>query len=533
MNMTFDVVCVGSGAGGLGAALAAADAGASVVVLEKGPRLGGTTAYSNGELWVGANDLAQEAGMPDTAAETRQYLDFLSEGVATPELRDNFIVRAKEAINFLRDCGVHLQVIDRYPDYYYPDVPGSKGQGRYLEAMPFDQKQLGELSDLVLISPHETSWVTNAETVATAGRPIETMKLSAKHMERGELCGGAALIAALVKAGADRGVEFRSSTSAVRLISKDGRVSGVRVRGEAGEYVVQARHGVVLATGAYDHNETFLKAFELHDGIKGLAPTTVTGDHIILAGQVGAAVVKTRPPETSPLFLGFHTPGEEDAGVPKFRYTMMSMAHSILVNRRGARYSSTALSLPIMAALNQIDENGEAVNWPTWQILDQNFRDKFPLGDVAPGAQLPEGMAAIADTIRELAEIAGIDPDGLEHTIDRWNQFCDRGVDEDFGRGTNPLEKVFFGGDLGRIDRPPFVAVKQSWVSANIPSAGLQINADAQAVSLAGDPIPGLFVTGNAAAMVDIGARYQSGLGISRGITYGYVAARKMFPEQR
>lgn len=532
MDSMFDVVCVGSGAGGLGAALAAADAGASVIVIEKGPQLGGTTSYSNGEIWVGASDLAEAAGIPDSPDETRQYLEFLSEGTAAPELRDNFIVHSVEALKLLNDCGVQLQVINGLGDYYYPEVPGSKAEGRYLEAVPFDQKQLGALADLVLISPYDTSWVTNNEGVMTAGQPIETMKLAAQHQERGELCGGAGLIAALMKAGFDRGVEFRPSTSAVRLVMNDGRVTGVRVQGESGEYVIGARRGVVLATGAYDHNDSFLKTFELHDGVKGLAPTTVTGDHIVLGGQVGAAVVKTRPPGTSPLFLGFHTPGEEDNGVPKYRYTMMSMAHSVLVNRRGLRYSQTGLSLPIMAALNEVDENGEALNWPTWQILDQNFRDKFPLGDVPPGAPLPEGMAATADTIRELAEIAGIDPDGLEYTIERWNKFCDRGVDEDFARGTSPMEKSFFGGDLGRIDRPPFVAVKQSWVSANIPSAGLQINADGQAISLTGNPIPGLFVSGNAAAMVDIGARYQSGLGISRGITYGYVAARKMFGER-
>jgi 3-oxosteroid 1-dehydrogenase len=528
MDSTFDVVCVWSGAGGMGAALAAAAAGASVLVIEKGPRLGGTTAYSNGEIWVGANDLAKEAGMPDSPEETRKYLDYLSEGVASPQMRDNFIERSREALRFLRGCGVELQVVHGLADYYFGEVPGAVSEGRYLEAAPFEQKQLGELADLVLISPHETSWVTNDETVATAGEPIETMKLAAGHQERGELCGGAALIASLMKAGAERGVEFRTSSSAIRLITDDGRVTGVRVRGPSGDYVVRARRGVVLATGSYDHNDTFLKAFELHDDIKGLAPTTVTGDHIVLAGQVGAAVVKTRLPHVSPMFLGFHTPGNEDNGVPKYRYSMTSMAHSIIVNRRGLRYSQTWLAPHISTAINQTDENGETPNWPTWQILDQNFRDKFPLGDVPPGADLPEGMAATANTIRGLAEIAGIDPDGLEYTVDRWNKFCDRGVDEDFNRGTSPFEKAFFGGELGRIDRPPFVAVKQSRVSANIGSAGLHINTDAQAIRLTGEPIPGLFVTGMSAATTDIGARYQSGTGISRGITYGYVAAQKM-----
>ena len=77
------------------------------------------------------------------------------------------------------------------------------------------------------------------------------------------------------------------------------------------------------------------------------------------------------------------------------------------------------------------------------------------------------------------------------------------------------------------------MAVKQSLLCVNSPSAGLRINADAQAVNLAGDPIPGLFVAGMSAASVDYGARYQSGLGISRGITYGYLAARHMLARRR
>ena len=279
-----------------------------------------------------------------------------------------------------------------------------------------------------MLSPYGTSWRTTQEAVRTAKRPAELGELYAGHMERGELCGGAGLIAALAKAAADRGVEFRTSTRAARLVMNDGRVGGVRARGGSGEYVIGARGGVVLATGAYDHDAAFMKAFELHDHIATMAPRTVTGDHLVLGGQVGAAVAKTKPPELSPLLLGFHTPGEQyDGGRPKYQYCMSALAHSILVNRRGLRYSPSALYPDIMAGINRVDENGEAVNWPTWQILDQNFRDKFPLGDVPPGAPLPDGMATTADTIAELAKAAGIDPDGLEQTTERWNGFCERG----------------------------------------------------------------------------------------------------------
>jgi hypothetical protein len=527
---SFDVICVGSGGGGLSAAITAADAGMSVVVLEKSSQIGGTCAYSDGQIWVGANRLAREAGMPDSPVETRQYLEFLSMGVAEASLRDNFVERAPEAVNFLIDCGVALQVIRGLADYHYPNAPGSKQEGRYLEVVPVAEAELGELADLVQTSPHGNGWMTNQEVMASESES-EMTAVIARHVERRERCTGAGLAAALAKAAAERAAHFRPSTAAVRLVMRDGRVDGVVIRDESGQSLLHARRGVVLATGGYDYSPVFMKAFELEDEVYSMAPATTTGDHLILGSRVGAAIVKTRLPETSQLTLGLHTPGDEHEGSPKYRYCLPALAHSILVNRRGRRFGDEK-SRGIKPRLRDLDDRGDAANWPTWLILDQNYREKFTLGAVGPGDPLPVGMADSADTIRELAEIAGIDPTGLEETIARWNEFCARGADEDFGRGSTLLTTVVRSEILGRIDRPPFLAVKLSWLSLNTPSAGLRITANAEAVDIAGNPISGVFVAGNAAASVDTGARYQSGLGNSRGLTYGYLAARTMVARQ-
>ena len=114
-------------------------------------------------------------------------------------------------------------------------------------------------------------------------------------------------------------------------------------------------------------------------------------------------------------------------------------------------------------------------------IFDQNFRDKYVLGFKAPGEPLPEGTTVMADTIRELAEQTGIDPDALQDTVERYNHACQTGVDEEFGRGTWPWAVQSWGDKrlkpnpvMGPLDKPPFHALKLVRVGMGIPSAGLE-----------------------------------------------------------
>src|SRR6478752_1638816 len=114
-----DVICVGSGGGGLGAGITAAEAGAEALVIERAPRLGGVLAFSGGQVWAGAGHLAAAAGIDDSEQDTTTYLDFLAEGAAVPELRDVFVRRTPEALRFFTEGGVALQVIRGLPDYYF------------------------------------------------------------------------------------------------------------------------------------------------------------------------------------------------------------------------------------------------------------------------------------------------------------------------------------------------------------------------------------------------------------------------------
>jgi 3-oxosteroid 1-dehydrogenase len=165
-------------------------------------------------------------------------------------------------------------------------------------------------------------------------------------------------------------------------------------------------------------------------------------------------------------------------------------------------------------------------------VFDQNFRDKYGLGSFLPSMEFPEGMVARADTLRGLAEALGVDANGLENTVARFNRFAEEGIDRDFGRGSYPWAVMMTGDrrmknpNLGPLVKPPFYGLRLHVTSVGVNAAGLKTNAQAQVLHVRQVPIPGLYAAGNSAAPLDIGAGYQSGLANLRGMVGGYLAGR-------
>jgi 3-oxosteroid 1-dehydrogenase len=532
-----DVLCLGSGAGGLAAAITAGDAGARVAVVEKAAKLGGSTAYSGGQIWAGPTHLAAAAGIADSAADVSRYLEFLGEDTAEPELREGFVAHAAEAVRFICEMGVPLAVVEGLPDYFYPDAPGSKAEGRIHEVEPFDQRRLGELAERVADSPYGTGSVTSRDRVECGGQ-APNPEIAARrrgHAERGERCAGPGLAAALVKAADERGAAFHTSTSAVRLVSDGERVVGAVVRDADGERTIKAARGVVLATGGYDWNAALLKDLEQMVGIRSMAPPTMEGDHLALAADLGARIAVPRPPHASGVAFGFHTPGESVDGRDAYRYFTPGLPHSMIVNAAGRRFADDSFHPDLIAAMSREDGMRDGpVNWPAWLIVDAAYREKYPLGAVPPGAELPDGMGVSAPSVAGLAEAIGVDPDALVAEVERFNSFCAAGHDADFRRGSLPYTRLLNGDarmanpNLGPLERPPYLAIELIRVGFNLPAGGLATDAAGAVRSVRGERIPGLFAAGNAAAQLDVGAGYNSGIGIQRGLMYGYLAAREM-----
>src|SRR3954464_15046388 len=127
-DSTVDVVVVGSGGGGLTAALAAADAGASGLVAEKQPLLGGSTAMSGGMAWVPDNPVMRAAGVSDSYGDAMAHFEAVVGDVgpaSSYERRHAFLTAGPEMVSFLQREGVQLVYCPGYSDYYSNARAGS------------------------------------------------------------------------------------------------------------------------------------------------------------------------------------------------------------------------------------------------------------------------------------------------------------------------------------------------------------------------------------------------------------------------
>lgn len=533
-----DVVCVGSGIGGLSAALTAAERGASVLVLEKFELLGGVSALSSGQLWLGPNHLAQEAGIADTDEEASAYLTHLSQGFSTDDRRDVFVQRANEAVRYFTDViGLEMTVVRGLPDYYYPAVKGSKAEGRYIEVKPFAAERLGEWADRVLTSPYGDgySYTTSNEWVQMQSGGDHVGACLQRHLAAGERCAGAGLAAAQVRAALDRGVQLRAATEVTELVIENGAVLGVIAKDADGSRRIEARRGVILATGGYDWRRDLVRAFDALPEAGTMAPPSVTGDHLTMAAKAGAIPVPARAPSQSPIFIGYKVPAETIYGHGSYRMWLPGNPHQIAVNRSGRRFANDSFYPDVATKVARFDGQEQGMpNWPAWIVFDQNLVDKYGMMPTWPGQPLSEGMAIQADSLDALAVETGIDAEGLRDTVARFNGFCETGTDEDFGRGTVPWGRIMTGDprlpnpNLGPIERGPFYATRIERVTMGVPTAGLPIDIDARVIAADGRPVPGLYAAGNSAAWLDIGGGYNSGIANTRGMLYGYLAALAM-----
>jgi 3-oxosteroid 1-dehydrogenase len=149
-----DLVCVGSGVSGCAAAITAAEAGLKVVLLEKSHKLGGTTTWSLGIVWVGNSHLARARGVVDSATDTRAYLDYLGGGRNDPEVTQSYVDHAPEAHHFFESVvGVPFYLVEGLPDHYYPAGAGSRLSGRSHQVLPFEASSLGRGKETWILLP--------------------------------------------------------------------------------------------------------------------------------------------------------------------------------------------------------------------------------------------------------------------------------------------------------------------------------------------------------------------------------------------
>lgn len=560
-----DLLVVGSGAGGLSAAVTAAHLGLKVIVVEKDPQFGGTTAWSGGWMWIPRNPLAIEAGIVERMEKPLSYLrrelgDKFDESRAR-----TFLTNGPRMVEFFRK-NTALQFIDgnAIPDFH-GHTPDAATGGRSICAAPFDARQLGDrLHDLKPPLHETTLWGMGIASGAELRHFLNALhqpasfwyvtKLVLRHWRdllvhrRGtRLVNGNALIGGLAQSAFDLGVQIRVNTPVVRLLQQpDQRVTGAVVQTPQGEHIIHARCGVVLATGGFPHDPARKQQLLPH------APTGHehwsagnrgnTGDGLRLGERAGGVVANdlVQAAALAPVSLVPREHMGSEGSTAHFPHLIERAKPGLIaVTAQGVRFTNEANSYHDMMQ-GLLAETPAGAKPEAWLICDHAFIRYYGLGAVKPapmplGPWLANGYLKRGQSLAELASACGINAQTLQASVQRYNALSQDGKDRDFGRGDTPYNRI--QGDainatrrglrnpcMGPIETGPFYAVKVVMGSLGT-FAGLRVNDHAQVINASGQPIPGLYAGGNDLSSM-MGGHYPAG-GITLGpaMTFGFMAA--------
>ncbi|WP_176054504.1 FAD-dependent oxidoreductase [Paraburkholderia caribensis] len=547
-----DVLVLGSGAGGLSAAVTAAAQGLRVMVAEKEDVFGGTTAWSGGWMWIPRNPLATRAGIREDIDAPRTYLKSELGAQFDADKADALLARGPEMVEFFEQHTA-MRFVDgnRVPDFH--TTPGAATGGRSVCAMPFDGRELGPLihklreplsvmtiKGMALASGQDLAHFYRA-TRSVKSALYVTRRLAAfawqklRHGRSMHLVNGNALVARLLKSAADRNVDLRTRARAIGLLRDDARVTGARVEIGGVVHEVRAARGVVLACGGFPHDVARrASTFAYTPSGKehwSAAPRSNTGDGIRLGESIGARFDDTldAPAAWAPVSLV-----PQRGGDVAFAHLIERAKPGVIaVTRAGQRFVNEASSYhDFMSALLGTTPRGAEVC--AWLICDHRFQRRYGLGFSKPfpfavSSYVRSGYLKRGATLAELAAACGIDAQGLETTVAAYNSYAKDGFDPQFHKGSTPYNRV--QGDpahepnpcIAPIENGPFYAVKLLPGSLGT-FAGLATDANARVLDRHGDAIAGLYAVGNDSASMMGGCYPSGGITLGPAMTFGYLA---------
>ncbi|HZF84740.1 MAG TPA: FAD-dependent oxidoreductase [Burkholderiaceae bacterium] len=561
-DLLCDLLVVGSGAGGLSTAITARKHGLDVVVVEKAPVFGGTTAFSGGVLWIPGNRHGQAT---DDRAAMRTYMKDQTGPFYDEAAVEAFLDHAPPMVEwFERETAVRF-VPTLYPDYH-PDAPGGAQVGRSILAAPFDASALG--SELARLRPP-------LETITFVGMMFNSSNADLKHFFRAtkslvsaayvarrlaahfvdllryrrgvQVTSGNALAARLAKSCFDLGIPIHTGAQAKELLQSEGRVTGARVHMQGREVRVVARRGVVLACGGYPHDVARITRRYPHLARGGEhvspVPPENTGDGLALAEAVGGradmrfegtGAAAWMPVSRVPL-------GGGRTGV--FPHLLDRYKPGVIgVLRNGRRFTNESNSYHDVGAA-MIEACAGEKETAMWLVCDQAAMSKYGLGYAKPapmplGGLIRKGYLFKGRTLAELAAAAGIDAAGLEATVREYNVGAAQGVDARFGRGSTAFNRYLADPEhrpnacVAPLAKGPFYAVKV--VMGDLGTFdGLRTTPLGEVLRDDGAVVPGLYAVGNDRASVMGGNYPGAGITLGPAMTFGWLTARFIAGVQR
>lgn len=489
-----DLVVVGSGAAGLMAALSAAVAGAKVLVLERSPLIGGTSAISGGQIWSPLNALMERAGAADDRGEALDYLSRVTLGAVGEERLSRYL-EASPALLECLEAWTELRFFQIERPDYHPDFLGAR-DGRAFEPLPYETSRLGEWRSRIRTSPLRGP-VTSRELRAGLNPD-----LLAKRRARDVRAQGAGLVAGLVRACLDRGVAFESDIRITDLMLDGGAVRGCRT---SEGHAIRSHSGVMLASGGFEWNDALKDAFLAPADRAPTSPPWNEGDGLLMGLRLGAGVAHMTEAWWT---AAVQVPGEQWDGRPMTRNIVRELAlpGSILVNDAGQRFVNEASSYHDLGkAFQHFDPGGyRHPNQTAWLVFDARFKGRYHIVNVAAAAPAPDWFRQ-ADTLADLAGKVGMSPSGLESTVQRFNSAALDGKDPEFRRGADRHGLTY--GDpehepnpcLAPLTEPPFFAIPILHGN-NGTKGGLTTDGQGRVVRFDGSVIAGLYACGNVAA---------------------------------
>jgi succinate dehydrogenase/fumarate reductase flavoprotein subunit len=471
-----DVIVVGYGGAGGAAAIAAHDAGAEVILLEKSNIAGGNTRLSGGTL----------REFLDTKKAASYFQAILDKTVSRSVVRA-FVDETDKNPEWMKSLGAELlkategpQRFPPSPHVIWPFLPGSEGMG---------------------------------------GR----WQIVGKSR-----VGGTNLCEVLVKAVEKRGIKVLFNTAAKKLITNDKKeVTGVIADTANGEVQIKARKAVVLTCGGFQYNEemqlNYLGLSFFSQGCKGN-----TGDGIKMCQELGADIWHMRGVSCG---LGYKVP-EYDVpmgiGVRTPQY--------IYVDQTGKRFiDETGIDVHAMAfEFSWLDHKTLTYpRLPAYLIFDETTCSNSPMIGGCPGAimdayqwssdnkaEIAKGWIKTAPTIRQLAPKINLRPEQLQETISQYNLYCHGGYDPDFNRRQETMSP---------IEKAPFYAI-EVWPCLLNTQGGPKRNEKAQIVDTNGQPIKRLYSAGELGSMFNI--LYPGAGNVSECLAYGRIAGRNAANEK-
>jgi len=465
-----DVLVVGAGGAGLSAAVAAAQRGLHVIVMEKAHFAGGNTSVSGG--CFNAADPEGQKPIKMTEGQKKAIENLLAEKVRNP-FQEKLIAQTKEQWQ---------QYLKSGSDSLF-DSP---------ELHALQSWKAGDYkANLSLV--YRLTKEAPAIQKTLAGMGLEWQKKPTQfvgalwprsHRANNYKSGVGYIDTYLNLINAEKlPVSFMMSTPAEKLLTKDGKVVGVQAQGPNGKtYKVYADKGVILATGGFSANVKMRNQYDeiwdkkLDEKVKTTNMPAITGDGINMATKVGADLKDMG-------YIQLLPTTDPATGATSHKIVEST---NIYVNKLGNRFVNEQDRRDVLAkaALAQPDHVFYVIGTEKTLLKDKEGRSPY---GIMISDLLKQKKAFKANTLEELAKQLGMNPDNLKRTVAKWNEFCKTQKGDEFGRLSCE--------EGNKIPEGPYYASVMT-PSVHHTMGGLVINENTQVLNKQGKPIPGLYAAG-------------------------------------